>query len=145
LYATDDAIAGHVARANPAETPLLQTFRLANMDERWVNHSPTEMLTTFPWFRGEGFELIVDDLLALPQETLIVVEGFRLLPRLVAPLLSGADQAVWLAPTPEFRRAAFAHRGTLWKIPEKTSHPERALSNLLERDRLFTEELVAEA
>jgi hypothetical protein len=29
----------------------------------------------------------------------------------------------------------------LWSVPNKTSNPKRALSNLLERDRLFTERL----
>ena len=44
------------------------------------------MFKTFHWFAGEGFELIVEDLLALPKEQPILVEGFRLLPRLVARL-----------------------------------------------------------
>jgi hypothetical protein len=52
---------------------------------------------------------------------------------------------VWLAPTPGFRRAALASRGTLWQIARKTSDPERALANLLERDRMFTDRLRAEA
>lgn len=44
-------------------------------------------------------------------------------------------------PTPEFRRMAFASRGSLWEIAGKTSNPDVALANLLERDRLFTEQL----
>lgn len=48
---------------------------------------------------------------------------------------------MWLLPTPAFRRAAFEQRGTLWDIPARTSDPERALSNLLERDALFTDRL----
>jgi hypothetical protein len=51
---------------------------------------------------------------------------------------------VWLLPTPEFRRAAFESRGSLWTIAGKTSEPERALRNLLERDRMFTERLAGE-
>ena len=39
-----------------------------DMDERWVNRSPGTMLETFHWFRGEGFGLIVEDLLRLPAE-----------------------------------------------------------------------------
>lgn len=97
------------------------------------------------WFAGEGFDLILADLLALPREPPILVEGFRLLPRLVAPLLSQPHQAVWLAPTPAFRRTAFGRRGFTWEIPARTSQPERALSNLLHRDQLFTEAVVAEA
>ena len=75
----------------------------------------------------------------------MIAEGFRLLPRLVRPLLAEPRQAVWLLPTPGFRRAAFDSRGSLWEIANKTSDPERALRNLLERDRLFTERLGAEA
>jgi len=115
-----------------------------DMDERWVNRSPETMLKTFHWFRGEGFRLIVDDLLRLPAETDVIAEGFRLLPHLVKPLLSEASHAVWLLPTPEFRKAAFDIRGTAWEIPGKTSDPELALRNLLKRDRLFTERLVEE-
>ena len=39
------------------------------------------MLQSFPWFQGELFGLIVDDLLRLPREPLVVADGFRLLPR----------------------------------------------------------------
>ncbi len=116
-----------------------------DMDERWANRSSDVMLRTFPWFAGEAFDLIVNDLLALPADLPILAEGFRLLPRLVAPLLAHKDQAVWLVPTPEFRRTAFDNRGFTWKIPNKTSNPERALSNLLVRDHLFTEQIAREA
>jgi 2-phosphoglycerate kinase len=145
LYDTDAVMAEHARRAAAAETPLLQAFLAMDMDERWANRSPDVMLRTFPWFAGEGFDLIVEDLLALPDEPPILVEGFRLLPRLVAPLLSHPDQAVWLVPTPEFRRGAFDRRGSSAKIPQKTSRPEQALSNLLARDQLFTEEIAREA
>ena len=146
LYRTDDRHAEHAARADPAGTPLLEAFRAMDMDERWANRSPSTMLETFHWFQGEGFDLIVEDLLATARERrLVLAEGFRLLPRLVAPLLTDTSQAVWLAPTPEFRRAAFDSRGFTWSIPGGTSDPERALANLLERDRLFTERVAGEA
>jgi hypothetical protein len=82
-----------------------------DLDERWVNRSPETMLETFHWFRGEGFGLIVEDLLCLPAETGVIAEGFRLLPHLVKPLLAEPGHAVWLLPTPEFRRTAFDSRG----------------------------------
>ena len=112
-----------------------------DMDERWVNRSPEAMLETFHWFRGEGFGLIVEDLLDLPAEPGVIAEGFRLLPHLVEPLLAALGHAVWLLPTPGFRRAAFASRGSLWEIAGKTGNPHRALHNLLERDRMFTDRL----
>ena len=144
-YSTDDVMADHARRSTPADSPFLTEFAAMDMDQRWVRRSPEAMLETFHWFRGEGFGLIVDDLLRLPRDRGVIAEGFRLLPRMVRPLLAEPGHAVWLLPTPEFRRAAFASRGSLAAIAGRTSDPERALRNLLERDRLFTERLGLEA
>lgn len=145
VYSSDDTISEHVGRSNAVEHPLLHQFLAMDMDERWLNRPPTVMLDTFHGFHGEAFELIVEDLLGLPADPPILAEGFRLLPRLVAPLLHRADQAVWLIPTPAFRRAAFEARGFTWQIPRRTSDPERALANLLARDELFTARVASEA
>ena len=143
LYATDDVMRDHHRRSAPADTPYLQQFAAMDMDERWLNRSPQTMLDTFHWYRGEAFDLLVDDLKAWPAGRRVVAEGFRLLPELVAPLLEDPRRAVWLLPTPQFRRAAFESRNGLWTIAGQTSDPERALRNLLERDRMFTERLAA--
>lgn len=144
VVSTDDLMADHTRRTRPADTPLLQRFLAMDLDERWVRRSPAEMLATFHWFAGEGFDLVVEDLRRLPPGPPVVVEGFRLLPRLVRPLLPDPGRAVWLLPTPGFRRAAFARRGGLWTVAGRTTDPEAALHNLLERDRMFTDELAAE-
>jgi hypothetical protein len=141
LYSTDETIREHGLRTPPEERPLSCAFSEMDMDERWVNRSPEIMLNTFHFFQGECFDRIVEDLLELPPDFRIVVEGFRLLPDRVKPLLDVPTQGVWLLPTPEFRRAAFESRGGLWTIAGKTSNPERGLRNLLVRDGLFTERL----
>ena len=145
LYATDDAMSDHARRSTAADCPFLNEFMAMDMDERWVHRSPETMLETFHWFRGEGFVQVVEDLLHLPKDSGVIVEGFRLLPHLVKPLLDVPGHAVWLLPTPAFRRAAFESRGSLWAIAGKTSDPEQALRNLLERDRMFTDRLYDEA
>ena len=145
LYATDEVMADHARRTSPADSPFLCEFAAVSMDERWVGRSPKVMLETFHWFRGEGFGLIVDDLLRLPAQPAVIAEGFRLLPHLVRPLIDVPARAVWLIPTPAFRRAAFDSRGSLWEIASKTSDPGRALRNLLDRERMFTERLSGEA
>ena len=134
----------HASRMPTEVAPYLSSFKTMSMDERWVNRSPETMLETFHWFRGEGFGLIVEDLLRLPAEAAAIAEGFRLLPHLVKPLLAESRHAVWLLPTPEFRRAAFDTRGTTWEIPRKTTDPQRARHNPLERDRMFTDRLSEE-
>ena len=145
VYGTDESIQDHMARSTAARHPLMHVFREMTMDERWVDRPPDVMLRTFHGFQGEAFEMIVDDVLALPHDRPVIVEGFRLLPRLVAPLLRRPDQAVWLLPTPRFRDAAFAARGSTWRIAGRTSDPERALRNLLQRDALFTDQVASEA
>ncbi|WP_208971052.1 hypothetical protein [Kineococcus rubinsiae] len=145
VYATDAHLTDHAERCPPGDCPDLEAFSAMSTDERWLLRTPEEMLRTFPWFGGEGFGLVVEDLLALPTDRVVLVEGFRLLPALVAPLLSAPRQAVWLLPTPEFRRAALASRGGLWEIAGRTSAPARALENLLTRDRMFTDELRRQA
>ena len=141
LYATDDVMTEHARRCRPDDCPRLRAFGAMTMDQRWVDRPPEVMVDSFHWFRGEAFHLIVEDLLRLPEDTEVLVEGFRLLPRLVEPLLADRSRAVWLLPTPELRRAAFAARGTLWQIAGRTSDPDRALRNLLQRDHLFTQRL----
>jgi hypothetical protein len=146
LYSTDDVMAAHARRSTREQAPLLHAFMAMDMDERWVNRSAATMFETFHWFRGECFDMIVEDLLRLPRGPAVVVEGFRLLPRLVAPLLSEPAHAVWLLPTPDFRAAVIADRGGAASgFFAKTTDPEKAVRNLLERDHLFTNGLREDA
>ena len=145
-YVTDEVMPDHAKRSTPRDCPLLHMFMAMDMDQRWVSRSPEAMLETFHWFRGEGFNMIIEDILNLPKEFGVVVDGFRLLPRLVEPLLADRSHAVWLIPTPEFRQAVLERRGgPKTGFIAKTQDPERALRNLLERDAMFTERLKDEA
>jgi len=140
IYATDDVMADHARRSTPEDSPLLHSFMVMDMDQRWLNRPAKTSLETFHWFQGEGFNMIIEDLLRLPREPAVIVEGFRLLPHLVKPLLSDRAHAVWLLPAPEFRQAVIDSRGgSAWGFLAKTSNPEKALRNLLERDRMFTD------
>lgn len=139
VYSADEAMAGHARRTSVQDSPRLAEFLAMSMDQRWCDRSPEVMLETFHWYRGEAFGLIVEDLLALPP-TPIIVEGFRLLPHLVQPL-AHPGRAAWLLPSPRLRRMALVARGSLWEIAERTSDPDRALANLLERDAMFTDRL----
>jgi 2-phosphoglycerate kinase len=142
LYATDEVMTEHTRRSKAEDCPLLHRFLAMDMDDRWLNRSPAAMLETFHWFQGEGFNMIIDDLLCMPTDVRVIVEGFRVLPRLVKPILESSDHAVWLLPSPEFREAIVERRGERTsRFVAKTSDPERALQNLLERDGMFTDRL----
>ncbi|GAA2753765.1 hypothetical protein [Amnibacterium kyonggiense] len=133
---TDESLHEHATAS--AGDPAVDAFVRMSMDERWVDRRPGEMLATFPWFAGAAFDLLLRDLPRGP----LVVEGFRLLPGFVRRFVELGDRAVWLLPTPEQRARAFAGRAAegraFW---ERTRDPARALANVLERDRLFTEVL----
>lgn len=145
LYRTDDEMRTHAPTLSSTEAPLLHRFLAMDMDERWVSRSPREMLDTFHWFHGEGFDRLLDDVRALAAEGAVMVEGFHLLPRLVAPLLADRHRAVWLLPTPEWRMNVLRARlDSGLHFVDRTSNPERALANLAERDHLFTEVVRAE-
>jgi 2-phosphoglycerate kinase len=141
IYDTDAVMADHGTRISNEDAPYLTAFKAMDMNERWVNRDPVTMLETFHWYRGEGFDLIVEDLLELTGEAGVIAEGFRLLPHLVAPMLAAPENAVWLLPTPEFRAAAFRNRDPARDFTQRTGDPERAQSNRAERDRLFTSRL----
>ena len=145
VYSTDAAIGVHVDRLSSAAAPLLDGFRGMGMDKRWVHRDPPTMYRTFPWFHGEGFDLVIEDLRAYSSGGVVLAEGFRLLPHLVRPHLTNPQHAVWLTPTPQLRRTAFAQRSSREAFWLRTSHPQRALANLLERDRIFTAAVAVDA
>src|SRR5688500_8178937 len=77
VYATDDVMADHARRSTREDSPMLHAFMAMDMDERWVDRPPRAMFETFHWFHGEGFDMIVEDLLRLPREPGVIVEGLR--------------------------------------------------------------------
>jgi hypothetical protein len=144
VYSTDAAISVHSVRAGP-DAPLLSEFRSMSMDERWLRRDAQTMLKTFPWFSGERFDCIVQDLQSMPAEPVTLAEGFRHLPGLVHPLLDERRQAVWLTTTPEFRRRAFMARAQPEQFWCRTSDPTTSLERVLERDTLFADWIAREA
>ena len=73
LYTCDEKQSSHTARSNPVDHPLLHTFLATTMDERWAQRTPEEMFRTFHGYQGEGFELLLEDLLEMPTDQLILV------------------------------------------------------------------------
>jgi hypothetical protein len=109
-----------------------------SLDERWVLRSPREMAEDVIATGPERLALAIDDLLGLPDDRPIVAEGPWFFPDLIAPLLAGPCQALWLVPTDAFKRASAARRDKP-SFRQQTSDPERATRNWLERDRYLAE------
>ncbi|MEV0386600.1 hypothetical protein [Nonomuraea sp. NPDC050643] len=110
VYDGDLAERGYVRRCTPQRQPHLDALLRTPLEQRWAGRTPEEIFLAMPSLHGETFGFVVEDLLALPTDRPVVVDDFRTLPTEVAPLLTRPEQAVFLLPTPEFRRRALGDR-----------------------------------
>jgi len=117
--------------------PRMPSTELASrsMDERWLEPSPQRMLDWFVSNSRHRFRLVLEDLAALPDSPLAVVEGPQLLPTSVAAVLRSPDQALFLLLHPDEQRARLLARPG---IPG-TSDPVQARVNATERDLMITQ------
>jgi hypothetical protein len=91
----------------------------------------------------DDFPLVVTDLLAMPKESPILVEG-NVPPELVEPLLVTKRQAIWLIPTESFA-LSFFHRREKHIAHNDRRDPRQTKANHIARDRLLTEHVKQEA
>ena len=127
----------HTERTRPDRHPHRAAFLAMSLDERWVLRTPREMADNAMGSFRDRFEMVIEDLLALPRGQPVIADGFGLLPELIHPLLASPRQAIFLLPTPEFRAGALERRG--WRTIDGTSDADRARANRLARDDLLTE------
>jgi hypothetical protein len=118
--------------------PEIRQFLDASLDERWVNPEPEDLYLFLVHSLSLRFPLVIDDLLALPVEKPILVEGFGLLPDFIHPVLSSPYQAIWFVPTETFKRESMERRGKP-SFAKATRDPERARMNLIARDRMLAD------
>ena len=118
--------------------PEVERFLKASLEERWIIPPPESMfeflLLTFPL----RFRLVIENLLQLPRQRPLIVEGYGLLPELLQPLLTHTHQAIWFIPTVDFKRRSMTRRGKP-SFATSLSNPEKARENLLARDMLLAE------
>ncbi len=86
----------------------------------------------------EQFPMIVADLLTMPNDLLILVEGAALLPELVVAV-SQPNQAFYVVPIPEFQYQTYEKRPWIGGILNQCSDPEQAFRNWMARDVGFGE------
>lgn len=127
-----------IARADPQRHPAIYAEFQKSAEERWIQPTAEQLFRGVLETNDERFPMILDDLRAMPARPMILVEGPRLFPKLVEPLLTSPHQAIWLLPSLDFARASVARRDK----PQgrfKTSDPERYRDNFLRRDALLAE------
>jgi hypothetical protein len=118
--------------------PAYRDFLTASLDDRWVFPEPDELFRRSLQSFRDRFPLLLEDLVSLPLERGIIVEGFGLLPELLAPILCHSCQALWLIPTESFKLDSMTRRGKP-SFGSQVSDLERAKNNLFIRDMLLAE------
>lgn len=118
--------------------PEVSQFLQASLEERWIQPTPKMMfeylLLTFP----HRFLLVIEDLLEMPHDRHVIVEGFGLLPELVNPVLSSPNQAIWFVPTDAFKWDSLVRRNKP-SFALQVSDPQKARMNLLARDQMLAD------
>jgi 2-phosphoglycerate kinase len=136
-YHVDEAYQEHRQCLDPARHPCMHKWTTTPWDELWMQPAEvllSEAITCY----GEHFQLVLEDLLALPQADPLLVEGTALLPDRVASLLLDHHQALWVVPTEAFQREHYPRRGAwVGSILSQCQDPEGALQNWMDRDVAF--------
>jgi hypothetical protein len=142
VYDGDRAEHDWVSRCTQRDHPHLWANLQLSREERALL-SPEEKVARMASRHGETIGFILEDLRAMPAGRLTIVDWFGIMPRDVAPLLEWPEQAVFLLPTPEFRRRALSAR---FVDPDRaranwgTADTQVALANRLARDDLLDAE-----
>jgi len=125
--------------------PRAVEFTALTMDERWALPSVAELVERSIAVWEELFQLVIEDLLAMPRSRTIIAEGPGAFPWLVAPLVALPRQAIFLVPTRD-RRAVAAERR--WGPGQSERFPgivDRAIAlrKVADRDALMTDRIVS--
>ena len=143
-YSCDDALPAHLQRSDPARYPLLHQLAKSSWNDLCARPVERQIREELAFYREE-FPLVLADLAAFPAGTSIVAEGTALLPDLIAPLLHGQRQAIWLVPTASFQREHYARRPWINDILRQCVDPALAFDNWMRRDSGFADVVEASA
>lgn len=139
-YHVDALAENHLARRVAAKDTEAEAFLNMTMEQRWKQRSVETLIqeTIDSWSRE--FQLVIEDLLALPKERIIVAEG-NFFPACVVPYLSHPHQAIWLTPTDGFceqgrrrKQAELVKRQKRHGLYQESLDSEQCLCKLIDRD-----------
>ena len=128
LYSLDARTYEHAQKLRPETRSL---------DELWVDTTPEALADWFEQSARDRFQLVWGDLLELPDDAPVIVDGPQVLPELVAPFLDSPRAAIFVVGLRELQRRLVTERGS--DLYARTRDPARALANRLQRDELLAE------
>jgi hypothetical protein len=144
LYSVDEAFSRHSQSLDPTRQPALYHWAELSWNERWMRPVDILVQEAIDCYH-EHFALVLADLLALPGNLPVLVEGSALLPERVACWAPEPQRALWVVPTAEFQRAHYSRRGWVQAILDECVDPEVAFCNWMNRDARFADWVSGEA
>lgn len=143
-YHCDDAFDRHRARTTAERHPDFCRVGGLSFEEMWRAPVADQVEDLLAFYR-EQLEMQLEDVLALPAGTPLLVEGAGLLPARIAELAASPRQALWLLATPSFRRRHYPRRGP-WvaELLSGSDRPGQVFATWMERDDVMTQRRAAE-
>ena len=136
-YQCDGAFAEHGRRVSALGQPTFHKLLTMTWDEIWTRPVDLQIREEIAIYREE-FDMILDDLLALPPSPPILAEGAALLPDCVNDVLWNPHQAIWIIPSESFQRERYPDRGPwVQDILRHCADPDLAFRNWMDRDVAF--------
>ena len=136
-YQCDGAFAEHGRRVSALGQPTFHKLLSMTWDEIWTRPVDLQLSEEIAIYREE-FDMILDDLLALPPSPPILAEGTALLPDCVNDVLVNHNQAMWIVPSESFQREHYPDRGGwVQDILRQCADPDLAFRNWMDRDVAF--------
>jgi 2-phosphoglycerate kinase len=133
VYHCDDYFDEHLQLTTPEKQPSFYRVRGMSWDDLWMRPVPEQIEHELAIYR-EQFWMIVADLLRMPDDKPILVEGAALLPELVTKVVVQPNRAFFVVPTPEFQWRTYEKRPWIHHILDQCRDPEQAFQNWMERD-----------
>jgi len=143
LYRVDEAFEFHAQSFDPALHPALTKWRATSWNKRWAQPVETLLRDVIACYQ-EHFTLILADILSMPTDKPLLVEGTALMPRQVAGVLAERNRAIWVVPTASFQREHYSQRQWVSRVLEQCDNAEVAFHHWMERDAEFARWVRAE-
>lgn len=137
-YKCDDYMWNHIDIGVSRNIPIMHKLKNLRIDELWLRNIE-EMVDDEIEFYNEEFSIIEEELLLLPRDKNIIVEGAAIMPQIVAEKYIERDKYICIVPTREFQLEKYRLRKWIRDFLKGYSDSELAFSNWMDRDSKFAD------
>lgn len=133
IYHCDQFIGEHINKASPLQHPAMYEAAKVSWD-KLLSYSTAEFLKFTIQVYQEEFKMIIEDLLLLPKDKPVLVEGVNIFPDFVCDVVSDKHHAIWIIATEEHYRANQPNRKEMYERLKTCSDPVSAQNSYMIKD-----------